>query len=103
MKFFLDLNRHFVTAGMALIKILPGGAAPPGDQGSHRFAVNPATGALEVSTAQRDKAVKAIQREVRRMKLCMYLMKARLYTELFCLKARHLVSRLCSEIGGLSH
>jgi|HubBroStandDraft_6_1064221.scaffolds.fasta_scaffold917104_2 hypothetical protein len=38
-------------------------------QGCERFALNPATGALEMTPAYRDKAAKALMREVRRMKL----------------------------------
>ena len=69
-------------------------------EGGSHFVVNPTTGALEISPAYRDEAVKAVMREVRRMKLRLYLTKASLYFELFCLKGRSAVLGFRSNSAG---
>jgi hypothetical protein len=53
-----------------------------------RFVVDPTTGALEIAPAHRDKAAKAIMREVRRMKFLLKLRLLRLYCGKFALDVR---------------
>ena len=53
-----------------------------------RFAVNPTSGALEIAPAHRDKAAKALMREVRRMKFFLKLRLLRLYFRKFALDMR---------------
>jgi hypothetical protein len=43
-----------------------------------RFVFNPATGALEIARAYRDKAAEAVMRDLRRTKLRVYFVFARL-------------------------
>ena len=50
--------------------------------------IDPATGALQLTPAYRDKCAKALMREVRRMKLRLYFTFARLYLQKFMLECR---------------
>ena len=53
-------------------------AAPDRTKACGRLVFNPATRALEIARAYRDKAAKAVMRELRRTKLRLYFMFARL-------------------------
>jgi len=75
-------------------------AAPDGSQYRSRFVLNPATGALEIPPDLRLKARKAIIREVRRMKLRLYLTQARLYFELLFLKAKSATLSMPGQFSG---
>jgi hypothetical protein len=59
-----------------------------------RFVFNPAAGALEIAPAYRDKAAKEVMRDLRRTKLRVYFMFARLYCLKFALQSRSAVLRL---------
>jgi hypothetical protein len=69
-------------------------AAPDRTEACGRFVFDPATRALEIAPAYRDKAAKAVMRELRRMKLHLYFMFARLYRLKFALQSRSAVLRL---------
>jgi hypothetical protein len=69
-------------------------ATPDRTEACGRFVFNPATGALEIAPAYRDKAAKALMRELRRMKLRLYFIFARLYCLKFALQSRSAVLRL---------
>jgi hypothetical protein len=81
----------------AFENIQASGATTDRPQAGHRFAVNPATGTLEIAPAYRDKAAKALIREVRRMKLRLYLTFARLYLQKFVLECRSATARVRSD------
>jgi len=49
---------------------------------------------IQIAPAYRDKAPKAVVRELRRTKLCLYFMFARLYCLKFALQSRSAVLRL---------
>ena len=55
---------------------------------------NPATRALEIAPAYRDKAAKTLMHELRRTKLGLYFTFARLYGLKFALQSRSAVLRL---------
>ena len=59
-----------------------------------RFVFNPTTGALEIARAYWDKAAKAVMRDLRRPKLRLYFVFARLYCLKFALQNRSAVLRL---------
>ena len=59
-----------------------------------RFVFNPATRALEIAPAHQDKAAKAVMRDLRRTKLRVYFVSARLYCLKFALQSRSTVLRL---------
>jgi hypothetical protein len=69
-------------------------AAPDRTEACGRFVFDPAPRALEIAPAYRDKAAKALMRELRRMKLRPYFMFARLYRLKFALQSRSAVLRL---------
>ena len=69
-------------------------AAPDRTEACGRFVFNPATGALEFAPAYREKAAKAVMRDLRRTKLRVYFMFARLYCLKFALQSRSAVLRL---------
>ena len=69
-------------------------AAPDRTEACGRFVFDPATRALEIAPAYRDKAAKAVMRELRRTKLRPYFMFARLYGHKFALQSRSAVLRL---------
>ena len=69
-------------------------AAPDRTEACGRFVFNPATGALEITPAYRDKPAKEVMRELRRTKLRLYFMFARLYCLKFALQSRSAVLRL---------
>jgi len=69
-------------------------AAPDRTKACGRFVFNPATRALEIATAYRDKAAKAVMRELRGTKLRLYFIFARLYCLKFALQNRSAVLRL---------
>ena len=56
-----------------------------------RLVFNPATGALEIARAYRDKAAKAVMRDLRRTKLRVYFVFARLNRLKFALQSRRAV------------
>jgi hypothetical protein len=59
-----------------------------------RFVFYPTTGALEIARAHWDKAAKAVMRDLRRTKLRVYFVSARLYCLKFALQSRSTVLRL---------
>jgi hypothetical protein len=69
-------------------------AAPDRTEACGSFVFNPATGALEIAPAYWDKAANALMRELRRTKLRLYFMFARLYCLKFALQSRSAVLRL---------
>jgi hypothetical protein len=69
-------------------------AAPDRTEACGRFVLNPATGALEIARAYRDKAAKAVMRDLRRTKLRVYFVFARFYCLKFALQSRSPVLRL---------
>src|SRR5262249_3677144 len=69
-------------------------AAPDRTEACGRLVFNPATGALEIGPAYRDKPAKAVMRDLRRTKLRLYFMFARLYCLKFALQSRSAVLRL---------
>jgi hypothetical protein len=69
-------------------------AAPDRTQACGSFVFNPATRALEIAPAYWDKAANALMRELRRTKLRLYFMFARLYCLKFALQSRSAVLRL---------
>ena len=69
-------------------------AAPDRTEACRRFVFNPATGALEIGPAYRDKAAKAVMRDLRRTKLHPYFIFACLYCLKFALQSRNAVLRL---------
>jgi hypothetical protein len=71
------------------------GAAAYRPKAGARFVVNPTTGTLEIAPAHRDKAAKAITREVRRMKFLLKLRLLLLFFGKFALDVRG--ARLIAE------
>jgi hypothetical protein len=69
-------------------------AAPDRTEACGRCVFDPATGALEIAPAYRDKAAKAVMRELRRTKLRLHFIFARLYCLKFALQSRSAVLRL---------
>jgi hypothetical protein len=69
-------------------------AAPDRTEACGSFVFNPATRALEIAPAYWDKAANALMRELRRTKLRLYFMFARLYCLKFALQSRSAVLRL---------
>jgi hypothetical protein len=69
-------------------------AAPDRTQACGSFVFNPATRTLEIAPAYWDKAANALMRELRRTKLRLYFMFARLYCLKFALQSRSAVLRL---------
>jgi hypothetical protein len=69
-------------------------AAPDRTEACGRFVFNPTTGALEIVPAYRDKAANALIRKLRRTKLRLYFIFARLYCLKFALQSRSAVLRL---------
>jgi hypothetical protein len=69
-------------------------ATPHGAEACGSFVFNPTTRALEIAPAYRDKATKAVMRELRRTKLGLYFAFARLYCLKFALQSRSAVLRL---------
>jgi hypothetical protein len=65
------------------------------------FVLNPANGALEISPALRNKALKALEREVRRMKLRLYVTFARLYLRKFVLQCSYATARVRRDFLGV--
>jgi hypothetical protein len=63
-------------------------AAPDRTEACGSIVFNPATRALEIAPAYRDKAAKAVMRELRRTKLRLYFTFARLYCLKFALQSR---------------
>jgi hypothetical protein len=94
------MGQSLETQGeVALTSIAPeivnvGCAAPDGAEACGSFVFNPATRALEIAPAYRDKATKAVMRELRRTKLGLYFTFARLYCLKFALQSRSAVLRL---------
>jgi hypothetical protein len=74
-------------------------AASDRTQACGRFVFNPTTAALEIVPAHRDKAAKAIMRELRRTKLRLYFTFARLYCLKFALQSRSAVLRLLRKVA----
>lgn len=62
--------------------------------------IDPTPRTLEISPALRNKAAKAIKREVRRIKFGLYLSLARLYLAKFALECRSLSLRIAGKISG---
>lgn len=75
---------------MAAENIVASGA-PDGVQIDHPAVADPASGALKMPPERDAKIRKAIMREVRRIEIDLYLLKASLHLKLFLLKARFLV------------
>jgi hypothetical protein len=69
-------------------------AAPDRTEACGRFVFNPTTRALEIVPAHRDKAAKAVMRELRRTKLRLYFAFAGLYCLKFALQSCSAVLRL---------
>jgi len=69
-------------------------AATDRAQACGRFVFNPTARALEIASAYRDKAAKAVMRDLCRTKLRVYFMFARLYCLKFALQSRNAVLRL---------
>jgi hypothetical protein len=69
-------------------------ATPDRTEACCRFVFNPATRALEIAPAYRDKAAKTLMHELRRTKLGLYFTFARLYCLKFALQSRSAVLRL---------
>jgi hypothetical protein len=108
--FPLNSGAHFKSALAAFPKIYAVRSSRHGGEYRPFFVVNPTTGALEVPIEHRDKALKALQREVRRIKHGLYLLKARLYFEFFGLQAirtvsqgRRISSRPFQDLAGNRH
>ena len=78
------MDQSLETQGeVAVTAIAPEGvnvscAATDCTEACGRFVFNPATGALEMARAYRDKAAKAVMRDLRRTKLRVYFVFARL-------------------------
>jgi hypothetical protein len=71
-------------------------AAPDWLKDCDRFVFDPTTGTVQIAPAYRDKFAKALIREVRRMKLRLYLTFARLYLQKFVLECRGATARVHS-------
>ena len=69
-------------------------ATPDRTEACGRLVFDPATRALEIATAYRDKVAKAVICELRRTKLGLYFTFARLYCLKFALQSRSAVLRL---------
>jgi hypothetical protein len=63
-------------------------------EGSDLFFFNPASGAVEVRPAHRDKVARSLTRQANAMKRRLFLLQFRLQVEYFSLKARRAVLRL---------
>jgi hypothetical protein len=93
-------NQSLETQGeVALTSIAPeivnvSCAAPDRTEACGRFVFNPTTRALEIVPAHRDKAAKAVMRELRRTKLRLYFAFAGLYCLKFALQSCSAVLRL---------
>jgi uncharacterized Zn-finger protein len=72
---FLEPQGDFNFAGVAPEKVFCAGAAPNGSEAGAQFVVNPETGGFGNCPQWRDKARKAITREVRHMQFRLYLEK----------------------------
>lgn len=84
----LESQRKSFIAGVAskIVDLLGPAAYRP--KGGARFVVNPTTGALEITPEYRDKAAKALMREVRRMKFRLKLRLLGFYFRQFALDVR---------------
>jgi hypothetical protein len=84
----LESQRKSFVAGVAakIVGFLVAGAYRP--KAGARFVVSPTTGALEIAPAYRDKAAKALMRNVRRMKFTLKLRLLGLYLGKFALNLR---------------
>ena len=67
------------------------GSMPRAVQDGSRFMLDPATGTLQIRPEYRDKAAKALMREVRRMKFRLKLQLLRLYFRKFALDLRSMI------------
>jgi hypothetical protein len=84
---------QFIAAGAASKKI----SAVSSRNGAERaspFVFNPATGALEIAPAYRDKAAKALMGQVRRMKFRLYLVGVHLHFIQRLLKSKRAVLKI---------
>jgi hypothetical protein len=75
-------------------------AAPDRTEACGSFVFNPAARALEIAAAYRDKAANPLMRELRRTKLRLYFIFARLYCLKFALQSRSAVLRLLRKAVG---
>jgi hypothetical protein len=69
-------------------------AAPDRTEACSGLVFDPATRTLEIAPAYRDKAAKAVMRDLRRTKLRPYFIFARLYRRKLALQSRSAVLRL---------
>jgi hypothetical protein len=92
---------EFGITGVAPEDIMACSAAADWPQGCENSVVDPATGALQLTPAFRDKAAKALMREVRRMELRLQLTLALLHFRKLMLQCRSAASRVRRQYLGL--
>lgn len=88
------LNGDLAVACLAAKKIIGGGVVTDRGQRRSRFTFDPTTGALVVSPDLDLKIRKALSREVRRIKVSLFLRQFRLKIEYLTLKARCTLLRM---------